>query len=67
MESPWQMLVLSRKVEERIFIRIPERENPIVIQVLRITEDGKVRIGISADRDMEIAREELLSDPNDNV
>ena len=61
------MLVLSRKVEERIFLRVPNRENPIVIQILRITEDGKVRIGISADSDMEITREELLNDPNDNV
>jgi len=61
------MLVLSRKVEERIFLRVPNRENPVVIQILRITEDGKVRIGISADRDMEITREELLNDPNDNV
>lgn len=57
------MLVLSRKANEKIFVAVPGRENPIVVQIIRVRDDGVVRVGIEADRDIVIAREELL--PND--
>ncbi len=48
------MLVLSRKLGERIFIG-----EDIVITLVDI-DRGKVRIGIQAPRDVPIYREELL-------
>jgi carbon storage regulator len=48
------MLVLSRKLHERITIG-----NNVVISVERI-EGGKVRIGIQAPDDLVISRDELL-------
>lgn len=48
------MLVLSRKLWERIYVG-PD----IVIQVVEV-DRGKVRLGISAPRDLEILREELV-------
>jgi len=47
------MLVLSRKKNERIFIR-----DDIIVTVLKIWTD-KVRIGIEAPRDVPIHREEV--------
>lgn len=62
------MLVLSRKTNEKIFVAVPGRENPIVVQIIRARGDGVVSIGIEADRDITIAREELLSnDPTTTV
>ena len=49
------MLVLSRKVNERIVIE----EGRIVLTVARIDKD-KVRIGIEADRSISVVRQELL-------
>ncbi len=48
------MLVLSRKLWERVYIG-PD----IVIQVVEVAP-GRVRLGISAPRDLEILREELV-------
>lgn len=50
------MLVLSRKLGERIFVG-----DDIEIIVTRIEED-KVRIAISAPRDVPIVRSELIDD-----
>ena len=55
------MLVLSRKKSERIFLEIPDRKNPIIIQVVGVVRDGKVQLGIEADSDVNIAREELFN------
>lgn len=52
------MLVLSRKKEESIIIRIPNRED-IKLTVLRIDNLNKVRIGVEADKDIVILRSEL--------
>ena len=52
------MLVLSRKCGERIHIG-----DRITITVVRIGPNN-VRIGIEAPRDMNVAREELLSEPS---
>ncbi len=49
------MLVLTRKSEEKIIIGLQKK---IVITILKIQGD-KVSIGIEADRDIPIWREEL--------
>ncbi len=47
------MLILSRKVDESIII-----DNDIEIKVIGI-EEGKVRLGISAPKDIAIHRKEI--------
>ncbi len=49
------MLVLSRKVNEKIVI-----DGGIVITVVKI-EGGQVRLGIEAPSDVKVYREELLA------
>ena len=51
------MLVLSRKLGEKIYIG--EGPNAIVITVVDI-DRGKIRIGIEAPREIPIFRQELL-------
>lgn len=53
------MLCLSRKVGERLVIG-----KDIVVQIIR-THSGKVRLGLSAPKDVHIRREELL--PQDEL
>jgi carbon storage regulator CsrA len=53
-----KMLVLSRKKDETIIVRIPGRED-IKLTVVRIDNLNKVRIGIEADKDVVILRSEL--------
>jgi carbon storage regulator CsrA len=48
------MLVLTRKVHQSILIR-----DDIVVEVLGV-DRGRVKIGVSAPRDVTILREELL-------
>jgi carbon storage regulator len=50
------MLVLSRKVGERIYVG-----RDVIITLVSI-DKGRARIGITAPRDTEILREELLSE-----
>jgi carbon storage regulator len=50
------MLVLSRKKDERIVLKVGDKN--IEITVVRI-ESGRVRIGIEADSDVAIIRKEL--------
>ena len=52
------MLVLSRKKDETIIVRIPGRED-IKLTVVRIDNLNKVRIGVEADKDIVILRSEL--------
>lgn len=52
------MLCLSRKIGERIVIRTPEGRQ-ITIFVAAV-ERGKVRLGVEAERSVEIYREEIL-------
>ena len=52
------MLILSRTPSQRIIIRIPERDEPIVIEAVRIG-CGKVYFGFEADDDILINREEV--------
>ena len=53
------MLVLSRRLNERIEIETPEGRK-ITVVVVDLDRRGKVRIGIQADRDVAIFRQELL-------
>lgn len=48
------MLILKRRVEERLEIR-PDKDEPITIKVIRIV-DGQVELGIEAPRTTEIRR-----------
>lgn len=50
------MLVLSRKLGEKIYIR-----DDITITVVDI-DRGKIRLGIEAPRDVQIFRQELLGE-----
>jgi len=50
------MLVLSRKLNEKIII-----DGNIEIEVLSI-ENGNIKLGITAPKDIEILRQELLED-----
>jgi carbon storage regulator CsrA len=52
------MLVLSRKKDEAIIVRIPGQED-IRLTVVRIDNMNKVRIGVDADKDVVILRAEL--------
>ena len=52
------MLVLSRKKDEKIVLRIPNQED-IEITVVRIDNRNKVRLGIEADKGVVILRSEL--------
>ncbi len=52
------MLVLSRKLGEKIYIN-----DNICITVVDI-DRGKIRLGIEAPRDVPIFRQELLSEPS---
>jgi carbon storage regulator CsrA len=53
------MLVLSRKKDESIIIRTPDKE--IVLTVVRVDNLNKVRLGIEAEDDVVILRSELDS------
>lgn len=53
------MLVLRRAVDERTVIRTPEGRE-IVVTVID-TGSGRVRLGFTADRDVQIDRAELLT------
>lgn len=52
------MLVLSRKKDEKIILRGPNMED-IEITIVRIDNRNKVRIGIMADREITVLRQEL--------
>lgn len=54
------MLVLSRKKDEAIIMRIPGRED-IRLTVVRIDNMNKVRIGVEADKDVVVLRSELAA------
>jgi carbon storage regulator CsrA len=52
------MLVLSRKKDEKIVLKKPGQED-ITITVVRIDGQNKVRIGIEADQEILVLRQEL--------
>jgi len=52
------MLVLSRKTDETIILKIPGHED-IRLTIIRIDNKNKVRVGIDADKDVIVLRSEL--------
>lgn len=52
------MLVLSRKKDESIIVRIPGQDD-IRLTVVRIDNMNKVRIGVEAEKEVVILRAEL--------
>ena len=52
------MLVLSRKNNESIILQIPGQDD-IKITVVRIDNKNKVRIGVTADKEITVLRQEL--------
>ena len=56
------MLVLSRRPGETITLRIPGRDGPIVLTLIDFGRSA-AKIGIDADREIEIQRTELLDPP----
>ena len=55
------MLVLSRKKDETIILKAPNMED-IKITVVRIDNKNKVRIGIEAEKEIMVLREELAGE-----
>jgi carbon storage regulator len=56
------MLVLSRKKDERIIVQVPASAVERVIEIVVVEIRGdKVRIGLEADRDVTIHREEVAA------
>lgn len=58
------MLVLSRKLHEKIALDVPPSavSRRILVSVAEI-DRGKVKIGLEADRDVKIMRLELMDQP----
>lgn len=54
------MLVLSRKTGQKIVI-----DDDIVIEVLEVSRNGQVRLGVTAPADVLILREELINGDGD--
>ena len=54
------MLVLSRKKDESIIVRVPGKDD-IHITVVRVDNMNKVRLGIEADKEVVVLRSELDS------
>lgn len=52
------MLVLSRKKDEKIILRVPGRDD-IRLTVVRIDNMNKVRLGVEAEKDVVVLRSEL--------
>ena len=52
------MLVLTRKVDEAIIVKVGDVEVRVTVVDIRL---GSVRIGIDAPRDCPITRDELLT------
>tara|TARA_R110000751_G_scaffold4090_2_gene19011 strand:- start:4219 stop:4407 length:189 start_codon:yes stop_codon:yes gene_type:complete len=55
------MLVLSRKVDEKITIQVPNMPD---IEIMIVSTGIKTRVGISAPREYQVVRNELLGTPN---
>ena len=58
------MLVLSRKKDETILLKLPGVQEPIAITVVRIDNNNRVRLGIQASKDVIVLRSELENTPN---
>lgn len=52
------MLVLSRRIDEEIVIETPQGQ--IYVMVISVDIKGKVRLGVSAPREVPVHRREVL-------
>jgi len=52
------MLVLSRKQDEKIVLKVPGKDD-IAITIVRIDNQNRVRVGIDASKDVIVLRSEL--------
>ena len=59
------MLVLSRKRDEKILLKIGDTDEIIEITVVRV-EANKVRLGIEAGKNITILRSELTDKPQES-
>ena len=59
------MLVLTRKLFEKVYIKTPDGKD-IAVTICGYGKKGKVKIGIDAGKEYFIAREELLSNEEEN-
>jgi carbon storage regulator CsrA len=60
------MLVLSRKKDETIVLK-REGQSDIRITIVRIDNKNKVRVGIEADKDVTVLRQELERSNDDTI
>jgi carbon storage regulator CsrA len=60
------MLVLSRKKDEKIILKVPGRED-IEITVVRIDNHNRVRIGINAEKEVIVLRSELQDNKAETI
>lgn len=59
------MLVLSRKMSEGVYLRLPTAdgaETEVLIRVIEVIGNRKVRLGIEAPDKVQILRDELVKD-----
>jgi len=56
------MLTLKRKAYESILIRVPGRDEPIVIKVMAAM-NGSAKLAFQAEKDILILREEIDGNP----
>ena len=61
------MLVLSRKKDEKILLKVPGSDEDIEITVVRIDSLNKVRLGIKADKEIIVLRSELEDNTQNGV
>lgn len=52
------MLVLTRRVDEEVVATVPGLDSPVRIKIVEI-RGGKVKLGITADRQVSIDRDEV--------
>ena len=60
------MLVLSRKKDESIVLK-REGQSDIRITIVRIDNKNKVRVGIEADKEVTVLRQELERNDDDTI
>jgi carbon storage regulator CsrA len=59
------MLILTRKVGERVRVRVPVGGGFADVWVVAIAaEAGRVKLGLEAPPEVEIARQEIIRHPN---
>lgn len=60
------MLVLSRKIDEKVMIEVPGLDGTITLTVVKI-ERSKVRMGIDAPQCVSVLRHELCTNAKERI